>query len=662
MKKTLFIILLIFIGIFMVKAETIDITSPEINSIILNKTSFKAEDKIKFKIDAYDDISGVLGIVFEFADINNYENSLSIPMRGEFINGEKNYEGIIPLNVRTGEYYLRRVHISDVVHNNSCYAIAGLPFVYEDCVIKDFNIPNIIVEASDILPTPKLESLTYNKTINTGEKLTVTAKITDGAEIENVRIMFNDQQYYLTKIDNNTYSKDILINKKEDLIFDSFTIFDVNNNYINYIYESEYNNLPDNYGFSPFNDGEYDVKVSGETIIKPPVLKNITFSSPTIKVPSYLYAYLDIESEDIDNLDIQIGIHQKDCITNCGAINLANLYKEDGKYYFKLGFDQYQPAGVYYVGNVKITDSYNNEVFYGNWYSEYIKTEPIDYYSFEIVNDTNADITTSNTALDVIDKIKNAKDGSVISIDTSKDSKINIKIFDAIKGTNKIISLESDGIRWIFNGADIKNSKTIDISSKITLARDYSGENWESSNTALIIDFKDNGVLPGKVLIRIKADWTFRDYLGENSLTVYYMNKNKFDLIKDNIVITSDGYYEFYIDHNSTYVLSSKKIDSKLVINDYTEKLDNKSDITTDNNIDDKEEVSENNNDNIINDDKSNNNEQSSESNKDDNKVIENEDGGNDNITLICFSLIISIITLIIAVYLVMRKKIKNNK
>lgn len=657
MKKTLFIILLIFIGIFMVKAETIDITSPEINSIILNKTSFKAEDKIKFKIDAYDDISGVLGIVFEFADINNFENSLSIPMRGEFINGEKNYEGIIPLNVRTGEYYLRRVHISDVVHNNSCYAIAGLPFVYDDCVIKDFGIPNIKVEASDILSTPKLESLTYNKTINTGEKLTVTAKITDGAEIENVRIMFNDQQYYLTKIDNNTYSKDILINKKEDLIFDSFTIFDVNNNYINYIYESEYNNLPDNYGFSPFNDGEYDVKVSGETIIKPPVLKNITFSSPTIKVPSYLYAYLDIESEDIDNLDIQIGIHQKDCITNCGAINLANLYKEDGKYYFKLGFDQYQPAGVYYVGNVKITDSYNNEVFYGNWYSEYIKTEPIDYYSFEIVNDTNADITTSNTALDIIDKIKKAQDGSVISIDTSKDSKINNKIFDAIKGTNKIISLESDGIRWIFNGADIKNSKTIDISSKITLARDYSGENWESSNTALIIDFKDNGVLPGKVLIRIKADWTFRDYLGEDSLTVYYMNKNKFDLIKDNIVVTSDGYYEFYIDHNSTYVLSSKKIDSNLVVNDYREKLNNKNDITTDNTIDDKEEVSENNNDNIINADKSNNNEQSSESNKDDNKVIENEDGGNNNITLICFSLIISIITLIIAVYLVMRKK-----
>ena len=29
------------------------------------------------------------------------------------------------------------------------------------------------------------------------------------------------------------------------------------------------------------------------------------------------------------------------------------------------------------------------------------------------------------------------------------------KIFEAIKGTNKTISLESNGIRWIFNGKDI---------------------------------------------------------------------------------------------------------------------------------------------------------------------------------------------------------------
>lgn len=91
-------------------------------------------------------------------------------------------------------------------------------------------------------------------------------------------------------------------------------------------------------------------------------------------------------------------------------------------------------------------------------------------------NDTNSNVTTFNEALDIIDKINNANDDSIISIDTSKNSNINQNIFAAIKGTNKKISLESNGIRWIFNGKDIKTPKTIDISSKIILARDYKHE------------------------------------------------------------------------------------------------------------------------------------------------------------------------------------------
>lgn len=289
--------------------------------------------------------------------------------------------------------------------------------------------------------------------------------------------MFGTKQYYLEKVDNNTYTKKIYITQSENLVFDSFSIFDVNDNSIHYIYEKIYNNLPDQYGFLPFKDGEYGVLVSGESIMKLPKLKNITFSASSIKVPGYINAYLDIESENRNNLDIQIGVHQKDCKTNCGAPNGANLLRdENGKYYFKLEFDQYQPAGTYKVSSVIIKDSYDNQVTYATWTSEYEKVEPIGTYTFEIKNDTNSNVTTFNEALDIIDKINNANDDSIISIDTSKNSNINQNIFAAIKGTNKKISLESNGIRWIFNGKDIKTPKTIDISSKIILARDYKHE------------------------------------------------------------------------------------------------------------------------------------------------------------------------------------------
>ena len=577
MKKILFLMLFIFIGINFAYAETIDITPPEIHNIHLYKNKFNAGDEIKFKIDASDDVIGIVDIIFEFADINNYENSISIPMKGEFINGEKNYTGIIPQNVRNGEYYVRRVHISDEVRNNNCYAIDGLPFVYEDCVIKDFQISNIVIEADETMQsTPKLESLTYNKNnFSTGGTLIVTAKITPGAEIDSVRIMFGTKQYYLTKIDEYTYSTEILITNSGDMKFECFTIEDKNKNYIHYIYESIYNNLPDNYGFDYFADNTYDITVTGDSLYKTPVLKNITFSKSTLKVPGFINVYLDIESENLDDLDIQLGVHQKDCISNCGAANTASLYKEDGKYYFKLIFDQYQPAGTYYIHHVRIIDSYNNEVVYGEKVADNIESLPMGYYSFEIVNDTNADITSSNTALDIINKIENAAEGSVISIDTSKDSKIKQDIFKAIKGKNKTISLESNGIRWIFNGLDINNSKTIDIETEIVMAKDYASESWNPSDNALIIKFKENGILPGKVLIRVKADWAFQNYLGDDVLNVYYINKKNFDLISNSVSVTSDEYYEFYIDHNSTYVLSNKKIDSDLIANDYTEKLNN---------------------------------------------------------------------------------------
>lgn len=163
MKKIFILILLMFMGSTIVNAETIDTTSPQINSIELNKTSFKAGEQIKFKINASDDVSGILSIVFEFADVDNYENSLTIPMQGEFINREKTYAGNVPSNARTAEYYLRRVHISVQVINNSCYVIDGLPFNYEDCTLKDFKIPNIKVEATNLLSTPKLENFTYKK-------------------------------------------------------------------------------------------------------------------------------------------------------------------------------------------------------------------------------------------------------------------------------------------------------------------------------------------------------------------------------------------------------------------------------------------------------------------------------------------------------------------
>ena len=55
--------------------------------------------------------------------------------------------------------------------------------------------------------------------------------------------------------------------------------------------------------------------------------------------------------------------------------------------------------------------------------------------------------------------IHDAKDDAVIAIDATGDPVILKYIFEEIKGTNKTIHIESNGIEWIFNGKDIENVK-----------------------------------------------------------------------------------------------------------------------------------------------------------------------------------------------------------
>ena len=92
------------------------------------------------------------------------------------------------------------------------------------------------------------------------------------------------------------------------------------------------------------------------------------------------------------------------------------------------------------------------------------------------------------------------------------------------------------------------------------------GEEYQISGKLLKIDFAANGELPGPANVRVKSDYTFEIFEMTESMYLYYLNPNSDTLDyeqQSNIEYVLDGtdhWCQFNITHNSTYMVSGKKI------------------------------------------------------------------------------------------------------
>ena len=86
-------------------------------------------------------------------------------------------------------------------------------------------------------------------------------------------------------------------------------------------------------------------------------------------------------------------------------------------------------------------------------------------------------------------------------------------------------------------------------------------------SNGVVVNFPDNGNLPGKALIRVKATDEVDNILNDNVYVyIYNESSNNFCVIDTSVKKSSDGYYEFTITHNSDYLITNNKLDSKLVV------------------------------------------------------------------------------------------------
>ncbi len=218
------------------------------------------------------------------------------------------------------------------------------------------------------------------------------------------------------------------------------------------------------------------------------------------------------------------------------------------------------------MSSVTVFDNAENVQSYYSKNNAYLDEDDLllpQEWSFKVINDPDAIVSNTENP-NLAQQLKDQPEGSKAMIAYESNPHISADVFEAIKGQNKELVLEGDGVQWVFNGKDVDSPKSLDLNVEIDKIDYTNSANRQElqqkmgDQNALVLTFPNNGKLPGKALIRMKMDYAFRRYLGEKNLYVYYYNSvnKKMELVAANIDLRADGWIEFTIDHNSDFVIT----------------------------------------------------------------------------------------------------------
>ena len=623
MKKrigfVLIFILFMMIGLPVVSAVTTDTKAPTVSKLsFVNGSTVKPGDKVYLNTDIKDDVSGVATVYLWTSrkTVNNdsyYGNAEDVgqALKVEYDENNSPYV-MIPSTYIGGSYYIREVELWDKEDNRSWYYTADQMKYFHE-MYDYLSSGQASVTLLDDNFDDWLDGMTGGfepARSSISVKFTVEAPETDDEapyvaafDMKDQKVNYGDTYYFTLKVDDDSdreiyisvgLSNGVSMHQYFDVSKGSIATFE----YTPYVHKTmgkisvEYVILEDIYGNTGFylvdgykgslavdyykkicktceslrKDLYFEVIDDGTQDDEKPVLKDVKINKTEFPIPSF--AKLELTATDNKKLANEAYV----TFRSDNKELTATLYlQEDNVYRGELEISQYAEVGDYKLTDVSIGDAAGNGVLYCNYNQKY-KDEDLDIsLGFKLTSKFTPDVTTSTTDKEILQKIHDANDDAVIAIDATGNPVVQKYIFEEIKGTNKTIHIESNGIEWIFNGKDIENVK--DINTSIAVWYDYNYDNLESGylEKALILSFAENGQLPGMATVRIKLDYKLREYIGEE-VYVYYYDKDDdkmfTDILGDSIVLNDNGWFEFKISHNSDYILTNKKPDTKYIKED----------------------------------------------------------------------------------------------
>ena len=351
--------------------------------------------------------------------------------------------------------------------------------------------------------------------------------------------------YYVTDLllfgknsDNTTFSKQYSNN--------GFNYYDFNINLVIEDSEKITNNTKN-------NDVNEDNKNSNSEIKNEKIrLENILIKSKSAKVGDKVYFDI-MTSEKVTSVILTFTSNDKKSF-KVYAKDIENVNP-----YFEIPSSV--SNGLYNLSSVILSSDIKSVMYTKNGKDNTEKYNFNSSITVEDIQDETYIYNNEDINSDILSKLHASKDNVEIIINSDSNTLINEEIFNVIKGKNKKLIINYKNNQIVFDGIDIKTPKTIDATINVKNVVDDERINKLISE-GIIVDFSDNGNLPGKALIRLKASDII---LGDNSYIYYYNEStNNFTFIDTKLKKNND-YYEFEISHNSSYVIVNKKLDSKLI-------------------------------------------------------------------------------------------------
>lgn len=551
---------------------TPDYEAPVLHSISVDKKTVKPGETLTFALNVTDDVSGVNYIKIDFINeatgkTDDISESITVNESGKYI-----LTYTVPEDEAVGTLRVDSVYLSDTLGRYDSYV--SQINEYADKYLPNEISVEIVDSTSEDKAAPVLNDLSLSDTtVSAPGQLTLSLNVSDDVSGVNcvIATFINRQTgkeisgswYALqeTSVVNGDIELELTTTQYDgsgDYELDSVYLTD-ENGYHQWYYSKHNENqkptLPKELSFAVTNESGEDVTA--------PVLKGISIDKTEVEAPSEITVTLDVE-DDLSGYRwaIVTAINRK----NERRIDLCHS-SQDNPNEVIIPVSEWEPSGLFEIETVTLFDNNDNM---SQYYSENLP----DTVSFLVKNidenDTTGDIITSTNSPSLVEDIKNMQEGNTAHIYYGNGATLKKEVFEAIKGQDKTISLESAGIEWIFNGKDItdENIKDIDLTTGIEAKWNSDsdaadGIDWDQN--ALILSFAENGKLPGKATIRIKADYVFKDAVGTENLYVYYYDNTTKEYVQvaANLTITQDEYLEFTIDHNSDFVITKGELKEK---------------------------------------------------------------------------------------------------
>lgn len=313
-----------------------------------------------------------------------------------------------------------------------------------------------------------------------------------------------------------------------------------------------------------------------------PIIKNITLQKETIAKPGVLP--IDLVFEEEDEIKEVTVIARRKGATEQEIYNFTKKFsvrEKKSSYTVKFPIATAMNSDQYYLERIEVLDYSGNSRLYTAYGLEYPYlvekdvTYMVDQYDgqkkaaftthcmFNVKDEFDVDFEVALSNEQLLSKIQAMEPGKTGKVFIDGKGIATSAMFEAIKGQDKTLVFYNDNYQWVFNGLTVTNAK--DVTLKVTFEM-VDGEEYSISEDLLKINFAANGELPGPASVRVKSDYTFELFEMTEAMYLYYLNPqtDKLDFeAKSNIEYILDGsdhWCQFNITHNSTYMVSGKKI------------------------------------------------------------------------------------------------------